>query len=153
MATAEGRKQLTASCNCAPAAAVRERKQEAGKQELAQQNPPAPRPLLASSSLSITAENGASSSTRPPGQWGVSGATTQCHYSQSTALVPSRRRRRKRMRREEALAGCFPALLQVSSSCMRHRQMEPQPWAAPLHTKQQPHSEDLGGTGSSLSPV
>lgn len=44
MATGEGRKQLMASCNCA---GLRERKRRAGKQELAQQNPLAPRPRIA----------------------------------------------------------------------------------------------------------
>lgn len=42
MATAEGRKRLMASCNCALAVALCERKREASKQELAQQNPPSP---------------------------------------------------------------------------------------------------------------
>lgn len=62
MATAEGRKRLRASCNCAPAAALRERKQEDGKQESAQQNPPGPRPRLAFSSRGT----GAGEQTGPP---------------------------------------------------------------------------------------
>lgn len=51
MTTAEGRKQLMASCYCALAAALCERKREDGKQESAQQNHQALRPHTAFSSL------------------------------------------------------------------------------------------------------
>lgn len=63
-----------------------ERKRRAGKQELAQQNPPAPRPRIAFSSTGIAAGE----------QWGVSGAAPGCCCPPATALMPSSSRRKRR---------------------------------------------------------
>lgn len=78
MATGEGRKQLMASCDCA---GLRGRKRRAGKQESAQQNPPAPRPRIAPSRMGIVAGNAGVSVGQPLG---------------AAAPEPPSRRRRKR---------------------------------------------------------
>lgn len=136
MATAEGRKQLTASCNCAPAVALRERKREAGKQELAQQNPPAPR--LAFSSASVRAEErGHRQRPTPPGWWAASGAAAWC-CCLGYWLRPSHRLGALQEEEEEEEEGgssgwlvpkAPPNFLQLCRGL--HGEVEPWPWAAP----------------------
>lgn len=115
MATGEGRKRLMASCNCAR---LRERKRRAGKQELAQQNPPAPRPRIALSSTGIMAGE----------WWGVSGAAPGRCCPRATALVPSRRRRKRRKG-----GSCGWQLPKAPANFLQLRRGEVEPWlrAAP----------------------
>lgn len=97
MATAEGRKQLMASCYCALAAALCERKREDGKQESAQQNRPAPRPRTAFSSPG----HHCGRTNKAPLQWGGFPVPLPSPAEED----------------EEALTSCSSMLLSVSSSC------------------------------------
>lgn len=104
-----------ASCNCA---GLSERKRRAGKQESAQQNPPAPRPRIAFPSTGSMAGE----------RWAVTGVAPGCCCPRATALVPSRRRRK---RRKGGSRGWQPPKAPANFLQLRRGEVEPWLWAAP----------------------